>query len=124
MLKRNAKSKLNSGITSMEAKLPMILLVTLTDEISTDMQIGNSKKDRRRVFPSENMTSPEMKEPANARSIPPRIKIARKSRIFAGNLRLRNTMENRSNTLYQHRQYNRVQSFSQQNRGQGTRKSL
>ena len=75
MLKRNAKSKLNSGITSMEAKLPMILLVALTDEISTGMQIGNSKKDRRRVFPSENITSPEMKEPASARSTPPKIRL-------------------------------------------------
>ncbi len=98
MLNKNAKSKVNSGNTSIRAKPPMILFVALTDEINTGKQTGKSKKDKRRVFPSENITSPEMKEPANARSIPPRIKIAKKSRTFAGNLRFKNTIENGSST--------------------------
>lgn len=98
MLKRNARSKLNSENTSRVTKSPTILFVALTDEISTGMQTGKSKKDRRSVFPSENITSPEMKDPAKARSVAPRIKITRKSRRFEGNLRFKNTIENRSNT--------------------------
>jgi len=98
MSRRKAKSKFNSGITSAMANPIIILLVARTDEISTGMQTGKSKKDKRRVFPSENITSPEMKEPANARSAPPRINIAKKAAAFLGNLRFRNTKENGSST--------------------------
>ncbi len=78
MVKRNASSKDNSGSTFIWANPPITLLVALTDEMSTGMQTGKSRNDRRRVFPSENMTSPEMKEPATPRSTAPRIKTAKK----------------------------------------------
>ncbi len=37
------------------------------------MQIGIRRKESSRVLPSENITSPEMKEPANARQIAPKM---------------------------------------------------
>lgn len=98
MLKRKARSRLISENTLRVAKSPTILFVALTDEISTGMHTGKSKKDKSRVFPSENITSPEMKDPAKARSTAPRIKITKKSWRFEGSLRFKNTIENGSNT--------------------------
>lgn len=98
MQRRKERSKLNSGATPIVATPLKILSVARTDEISTGMQMGKSRKERSRVFPSENITSPETKEPANERSMAPRRKTSKKSGSLSDILRFRNTMEEGSST--------------------------
>lgn len=98
MLKRKASSSLNSGIAETILRPLTIFSVAKTEGISTGIQIGKSKKDKSKVFPSENITSPETKEPANERSTIPRKKMSRNSTNLPESLRFRNTLENRSNT--------------------------
>ncbi len=91
--RRKARSSLNSGITSIIWLRLMILTVARTDGMTTGTQIGKRRNDRRRVFPSENITSPEMKDPAIARSTIPSMKMRRKVVISRGGCRLKKAKE-------------------------------
>ncbi len=71
MANRKAKSSLNSAIKLIMANPLTIFPVARTDGISTGIQTGKSRKDKSKVFPSENITRPETKEPAIDRSIIP-----------------------------------------------------
>lgn len=66
IINRKAISSFNSGSTSVRPDPLMIFSVADTAGISTGIQTGISRKESSKVFPSENITSPDTKEPANA----------------------------------------------------------
>lgn len=73
---------------------PLIIFsVAKTAGIRTGMQTGKRRKDKSRVFPSENITRPEIKDPAKERSTTPSRKIIRKSVNFSVRVKFRNTIE-------------------------------
>jgi len=71
MPKKNVRRSLNSGITSIVKPLKSFLVVR-TEEVNTGIQMGKRRKDKRKVFSSENITRLETKEPANEIQTVPR----------------------------------------------------
>lgn len=86
--KRKAINSLNSGITSSIPEPPMMFFVAITEGIMTGIQMGMSRKERSKVLPSENITSPETKEPAKESPTAPKKQISKS----AGNLPLRSRL--------------------------------
>jgi len=71
MPRKNVRRSLNSGITSIVKPLKSFLVVR-TEEVNTGIQMGKRRKDKRKVFSSENITRLETKEPANEIQTVPR----------------------------------------------------
>jgi len=72
MPRKNVRRSLNSGITSIIVKPLKSFLVARTEEVNTGIQMGKRRKDKRKVFSSENITRLETKEPANEIQTVPR----------------------------------------------------
>jgi len=85
-----------AGIISPKVEPPSIFAVAAEPEISTGRLTGKSRNERSKVFPSENITSAEMKEPADARERAPR---KNTKRISALNAALRNTTAHTKRTI-------------------------
>jgi len=95
---RKAINSLNSGITSAIPEPLIIFFVAMTDGISTGIQIGIRRKERSRVLPSENITSPETKEPANESPIAPKKHTSNRAGNRVPSSRFKKIMENGINT--------------------------
>jgi len=93
---RNAMRSSIAGIISPKVEPPSIFAVAAEPEISTGRLTGKSKNERSKVFPSENITSAEMKEPADASESAPR---KNTKRISALNAALRNTTAHAKRTI-------------------------
>lgn len=81
MKNRNANRSLNSASMLTIAIEVAIFSVAIRHGTSTGTDTGNRRNERRRFFPSENITRAEMKDPTKERFTMPRVKTAMRGRM-------------------------------------------